>query len=257
MVSEIDGGTRFCAVFGHPIRHSASPAMHNAALAALGLPWRYLAFDVDPAHLRAAIDGARRMNFAGLNLTVPHKLLALEMVDEVEDRARFFGAINTVRFEGRDSKGDWVPLGLLPEAAPAEVRSRGYNTDADAVIRALREDLSFEPKGHSVLLLGAGGAGRVAALRLAEEGVRELWLVNRTEAKATEVMREIEARFPSVNARVGYPVNSVDLAMNATSLGLKEGDGLPFDPQQFNFARASAAYDMIYRPAETPFLAAA
>ncbi|HZI32630.1 MAG TPA: shikimate dehydrogenase, partial [Candidatus Binatia bacterium] len=68
----INAATRLCAVLGSPIRHSASPAMHNAAFAALGLNWRYLAFEVDPKNLRSAIEGARAMNFAGLNLTVPH-----------------------------------------------------------------------------------------------------------------------------------------------------------------------------------------
>ena len=80
-MNPINAATRLCAVLGSPIGHSASPAMHNAACAALGLNWRYLAFEVDPKNLRAAIEGARAMNFVGLNLTVPHKLLAVDMVD--------------------------------------------------------------------------------------------------------------------------------------------------------------------------------
>jgi len=84
----INAATRLCAVFGSPIRHSASPAMHNAAFAALGLDWRYLAFEVDPKNLRAAIAGAQAMNFAGINLTVPHKLLAVDMVDALDESAK-------------------------------------------------------------------------------------------------------------------------------------------------------------------------
>src|SRR6266576_5080833 len=96
---EIDASTRYCAVYGHPIKHSASPAMQNAGIAALGLDWRYLAFDVHPDHLAQAIAGAKAMNFIGLNLTVPHKLLALGMVDQLNESARIWGAVNTIRFE--------------------------------------------------------------------------------------------------------------------------------------------------------------
>src|SRR5271170_6309012 len=101
----INAATRVCAVFGWPIRHSASPAMHNAAFASLGLNWRYLAFEVRPEDVRSAIVGARDMGFAGINLTVPHKLLALESVDILDETARLWGAVNTIVFEGRNSEG--------------------------------------------------------------------------------------------------------------------------------------------------------
>src|SRR6185295_11969207 len=95
----IDASTRYCAVFGHPIKHSASPAMQNAGIAALGLNWRYLAFEVDPKNLREAIVGAKQMGFIGVNLTVPHKLLAVDMVDVLDASAKAWGAVNTIRFE--------------------------------------------------------------------------------------------------------------------------------------------------------------
>src|SRR5574338_384658 len=100
----IDAGTRCCAVFGHPVRHSASPPMQNAALTALGLNWRYLAFEVLPDDLPQAIAGAKAMRFIGLNLTLPHKLLAMELVDVLDDSARQCGAINTIRFEARSKE---------------------------------------------------------------------------------------------------------------------------------------------------------
>ncbi len=208
--------------------------MHNAAFAALGMDWRYLAFEVDPKNLRAAIEGAKAMGFAGLNLTVPHKLLALDMVDALDESAKRWGAVNTIRFG--------------PEGAV------GFNTDADAIITSLREDLKLEPRGAKILLLGAGGAGQTAALRLAAEHVAELFLVNRTEAKAEAVVGEIIERFPAVKVSVGYPKTSVDLVINATSLGLKAGDALPLDEKQFSLKQARAVYDMIYRPAETALL---
>jgi hypothetical protein len=88
MNDPITATTRICAVYGHPIKHSASPAMQNAGIAALGLNWRYVAFDVHPDNLREAIAGAKAMRFIGLNLTVPHKLLALQMVDIIDDAAK-------------------------------------------------------------------------------------------------------------------------------------------------------------------------
>src|SRR6185503_11413928 len=100
----ISATTRFCAVYGHPVKHSASPAMQNAGLAALGLNWKYLAFEVHLENLCAAIAGAQAMNFIGLNLTVPHKLLAVDMVDVLDESARSWGAVNTVRFEGLDNE---------------------------------------------------------------------------------------------------------------------------------------------------------
>ena len=132
--------------------------MQNAGLAALGLNWRYLAFEVDPDNLRAAIQGAKAMNFIGLNLTVPHKLLAVDMVDVLDESAKGWGAVNTIRFEGRDDRGAWRPLREFAEV-PRETRSHGFNTDADAITRALREDLGLELSGAKILLLGAGGAG--------------------------------------------------------------------------------------------------
>jgi shikimate dehydrogenase len=240
--SAINASTRLCAVIGSPIRHSASPAMHNAAYAALGLNWRYLAFEVDPKNLRAAIEGARAMGFAGLNLTVPHKLFAVEMVDVLDESAKTWGAVNTIKFEtGNDGK----------------IRAVGFNTDADAITRAVREDLKLELRGAKVLLLGAGGAGRTAALKLVSENVAELFLVNRTQSKAEEIAKEIKRRFPSVRVVSGFPKAAVDLVMNATSLGLKADDASPLDEKQFSLKQTRAVYDMIYQPVETKLLAAA
>jgi len=238
----INAATRLCAVLGAPVRHSASPAMHNAAFAALGLNWRYLALEVDPWQLGAALAGARAMGFAGLNLTVPHKLLAVGQVDELDVSSKTWGAVNTIKFVS-DSAGG--------------VRAVGYNTDADGLASSLRDDLAVKLAGAKVLLLGAGGAGRTAALKLAAEGVAELFLVNRTANKAAEIAGEIKKQFPSVQVSVGYPKLEIDLLLNATSLGLKPTDASPLDEQQFSLKQARAVYDMIYQPAETPLLAAA
>lgn len=211
--------------------------MHNAAFAELGLNWRYVACEVDPLRLRAAIAGAQAMGFAGLNLTVPHKLLAVDLVDALDASARKWGAVNTIRFD--------------------EHGSTGFNTDAEAIVTALREDLQVELRGARVLLLGAGGAGRTAALKLAAENVAELYLVNRTRSKAVALAEEIRGQSPSLSVSADYPPGGVDLLLNATSLGLQPGDESPLDETRFSLPRARAVYDMIYRPAETALLRAA
>jgi shikimate dehydrogenase len=178
------------------------------------------------------------------------------MVDVLDESAKTWGAVNTVRFEARDPQGAWRPLREFVDV-PRDVRSHGFNTDADAITRSLREELGMEVAGAKVLLLGAGGAGRTAALKLAADGVSELFLVNRTRSKAEAVAGEIGQRWPKVRVTVGYPSGPVDLALNATSLGLRADDPPPYDDKAFSLRQAPAVYDMIYRPAETPLLKAA
>jgi len=168
----IDATTRYCAVYGHPIQHSASPAMQNAGIAALGLNWRYLAFDVHPDNLREALSGAKAMKHIGLNLTLPHKLLAVSMVDLLDESAATWGAVNTIRFEAKDAKGNWAGLAFAAAGEAKEIRSHGFNTDADAISQSLREELGLTLSEAKILLLGAGGAGRAAALNLPPKGRR-------------------------------------------------------------------------------------
>jgi shikimate dehydrogenase len=254
----INASTRCCAVLGHPVRHSASPAMHNAALAALGLDWRYLAFEVHPRDLPAAFAGARAMKFAGLNLTVPHKTAALKLADVVHEKARLLGAVNTIVFETPGPKGDWIPLGRVADQDVGPIRSHAYNTDAEGLARSLKEEFQGpDLRGASVLLLGAGGAARAAALQLAEEGVARLFLVNRTADRAGEIAAAVAARFPTVNINQSLPDGPVDLVINATSLGLKPDDPPPVSEDWLNSRRPRRVYDMIYRPAETALLRAA
>jgi shikimate dehydrogenase len=175
------------------------------------------------------------------------------MVDILDESARAWGTVNTIRFEAQDASSAWKPLNELAEE-PKQIRAAGFNTDADAITRALREDLGVSLPSMKVLLLGAGGAGRTAALKLASERVGELFLVNRTHSKAEAVATEIKHRYPSVKITVGYPPGTVDLVLNATSLGLKPEDPLPYDWKRFELRQSRAVYDMVYRPAETRLL---
>ncbi len=235
---QIDGSTKIVGVFGSPIVHTASPAMHNAAFAALNLNWVYLAFEVDPQNLRSALHGVRDMGLAGVNLTVPHKILALDCVEEIDAEARRLGAVNTVVVE--------------------DGKLRGFNTDGYGVVKALAEDFNLSLKGKRVVVLGAGGAGRAIAVQAGVEGAAEVCVANRTRSRIEPILTELN--------RIGIPVRSLginnrdlrgvmpemDVVINATSVGLKPGESLGLDGTLFS--KRHHVYDTIYRPAETALL---
>ena len=234
----IDGSTTLVGVFGAPIKHTASPAMHNAAFEALKMNWAYLAFHVDPQNLRAALQGARDMGLAGINLTVPHKILALDCVDEIDAEARKLGAVNTVAME----KG----------------KLRGFNTDGYGFLRAIKEEFNLSLRGKRVLVLGAGGAGRGIAVKCALDGAARVIVANRTLAKIEPIAREIrntKSEFLSLALtadEIRRVIDEVDLVVNATSVGLKDGDSLGLGADLFS--PRLRVYDTIYRPAETELL---
>ncbi len=231
---QIDGETCVAAVFGDPIRHTASPAMHNAAYQHLGMNWCYLAFKVNPANLDAALHGIREMDFVGVNLTVPHKVFALAIVDEVDPTARQLGAVNTV-------------------VVTPDKKLVGYNTDGYGLVRALQDEFRLRLRDKRVTILGAGGAGRAAAIQCAMEGVAELGLMNRTVSKAEELALEVRKNYPGVEVIVGRPPSAEhDLLINATSLGLKADD--PSPASRDLLPRFAHVFDMIYRPSQTRLL---
>ncbi len=221
----IDGSTQVVGVFGAPIAHTASPAMHNAAFAAMKMNWVYLAFHVEPQNLRTALAGIRDMNFRGINLTVPHKVLALELVDEADPVARKLGAVNTVVVES----------GKL----------RGFNTDGYGFSRAIKEEFNLTLKGKRVLILGAGGAGRAIAAQCVLEGAAKVVVANRTPGKMPDTI-------PLDAESIGRVIGEMDLIVNATSVGLKEGDSLGLPASLFTARHA--VFDTVYRPAETDLM---
>lgn len=238
------------AVLGHPIRHSISPAMHNAALAELALRdpaysnWRYFRFEVPPDELPRALELLHAKGFAGVNLTVPHKVLAVASprVVAIDPAARPAGAINTLR---RRADG-W----------------EGFNTDGHGLANGLREDLGVELAGAHVILLGAGGAARGAAVECLQRGCASLWIANRTRANLDSLLAllaplagEIPVHgFDPSSPPPALPAGAV--VVNATSAGLKPADPLPLDLAALP-AAPRAVYDMIYNPPETALLTAA
>jgi shikimate dehydrogenase len=237
----IDGSTRLAGVFGAPVKHTASPAMHNAAFEALEMNWAYLAFHVVPDDLQAALCGARDLGLAGVNLTVPHKLLALEMMDEIDSEAEALGAVNTVCFQ--------------------DGKMSGTNTDGYGIVTAVCEEFGLALAGCRVLILGAGGAGRALAVKCALERAARVVVANRTMSKTESIARDLaktDTEFEAVpleSAALAEAIAEADLVMNATSVGLDADDRLPVETRFFRTDQC--VLDTIYQPSTTAFLATA
>jgi|SRR5579875_1709387 shikimate dehydrogenase len=231
----IGGGTRLTGIFGDPVAHSASPAMHNAAYAALGMDRVYVPFHVLPGQLPAALRAIEALGLLGVNITVPHKERAARLLRHQSAEARALGAVNCV----------WPRRGEL----------YGDNTDARGLaadLAALRAPL----KGRTAIVIGAGGGAAAAVLALQRLGVRRLVITNRTRRRALN----LAARFKSARIEVRdlRALNDPDLigdaalVLNATSVGLEPG---PFLPLAWDAARTDCFfYDLIYAAEPTAFL---
>lgn len=236
----IDGNTRLTGIIGYPIEHTLSPAMQNAAFAEAGLNWIYVPFSVDPDHLAAAVNGAKALNFAGLNVTMPHKKEVIKYLDELSAPARIAGAVNTIQFDGD--------------------RLVGHNTDGQGFIDSLKHDAGFSPREKNALLIGAGGAARSVAVSLAMSGIRQLAVINRTADKALKLQESIKDNFPDCIVKVLSPddekivslQSESQLIVNTTSIGMLTNPGLPLGMERIG--PSHLVYDVIYFPAETEFL---
>lgn len=242
------------AVFGHPIKHSISPPMQNAALAEMAradprfADWRYFRFEIPPADLPRALGILHAKRFLGVNLTVPHKVIAFDCVAEVDAAARPVGAVNTLK---------WTERGW-----------HGFNTDGYGLASAIRETLGRDLAGTPILLLGAGGAARGAGVECLQRGCAALWIANRTAgnldalvAVLTPLTRGIPVRgfLPGDLSGGGVKGESLPkeglLVINATSAGLRDTDPMPIDLDAL--PRPAAVFDMIYNPPQTRLLKAA
>jgi shikimate dehydrogenase len=238
----IDGHTRPFAVLGHPIGHTLSPRMHNAALRALGWNAVYLAFDVAPDRLMDVLPAMRTMGFNGVNLTVPLKEVAFRGLDRLDDSARLVGSVNTVQF--------------------TEDGLTGHSTDGYGFLRARAEAFGGDLRGRSVFLLGAGGAGRALALVCAQEGAGRIVLADVDRDRAERVRGEALALGAGADVRVAdtpghqaQAARDADLIVQATPLGMKSGDPLPLPPDAFRAGQQ--VFDLIYMYPETAFMKAA
>jgi shikimate dehydrogenase len=232
------------AVLGQPVSHSASPQLHQPALDALGIVATYIRLEVDSGKLREAFAMMAKLGFIGCNVTVPHKFEAMDNCTEVSAQARLLGAVNTVRFK------DGAII--------------GYNTDGPGFRTAINDSFGLVLGKAKTLILGAGGgAGQAIAMQCALEKPAKLTLVNRDVAKAESLAERLRNVSPSTEIRtLGFmdptlrnECQSADLIVQTTSLGLKTTDSQVI-PDSY-FSADCRAYDTIYQPPETPFLAAA
>ncbi len=235
------------AVLGHPIRHSISPPMHNAALADLArtdarfADWEYFRFEVPAADLSAALRLLHAKRFRGVNLTVPHKVLAFDQVAAVAPAARPVGAVNTLL---------WTDAGW-----------HGHNTDGYGLAAALQATLACDLRGAHVILLGAGGAARSAAVECLQRGCASLAIANRTHDNLNALLAVLAPLAGKIPIR-GFPpatpprdLPTGALVINATSLGLRAADPAPIDLAAL--PRPAGVFDMIYNPPQTALLRAA
>ncbi|MBM7854056.1 shikimate dehydrogenase [Desulfohalotomaculum tongense] len=238
---QIDGRTTLCGLFGYPVEHSFSPAMHNAAFRALNLNWAYVPFRVEPGHLPRAVEAVRCLNLAGVNVTVPHKEAVLPYLDELTPAAKTIGAVNVIL----NNNG----------------KLTGYNTDGRGFTRALREEAGFIPKAKKAVILGAGGAAKAVAVQLALEGAAEIVIINRTVNRG-EGLAQTLAQMGAVSRVLTWEQRdqaadaaaAADLVVQATNVGMypETNQCLPIPEEVFNSHQVVC--DLIYNPVETKFL---
>ena len=236
----ISGRTRLCGVIGDPIEHTMSPVIHNAAFTRMGLDYVYVPFRVKKEGLAKAIQGMRALNIRGLNVTIPHKVSVIPLLDELDPVAERIGAVNTITNDD----------GVL----------KGYNTDASGFLQALLEK-GIEPGEKNIVILGAGGASRAISLILAERGAHlvilnrllELdWAEELADRLAKLFNREIKA-LELTEENLVEVLDGADILVNATSVGMSPHIKGTLVPS--NLLRPGlVVFDVIYNPIKTKLL---
>ena len=238
---QITGRTRLAGIMGWPVAHSRSPALHNFWLVEHDIDGVYVPLAVRPEHLAQALRALPALGFRGCNLTIPHKKAALSVVDRIDPVARRIGAINTI-------------------VVAADGSLEGCNTDAYGFRENLRDSApEWRPAAGPAVVLGAGGAARAVVAALAEAGVREIRLVNRTRERAAVLACDLGSAALAVTV---WPwearndaLDKAGLMVNTTSLGMTGEPDLAIDLSLL--PRSSVVVDIVYVPLETKLLAAA
>lgn len=238
----LSGHTKPFAVLGHPIGHTLSPVMHNASMKKLGFDGIYLALDVHPDRLLEVLPAMAQMGFAGVNLTVPHKEIAFQGLEKLDESAQLFGAANTIEF---------TDDGLV-----------GHNTDGYGFLKALAEKFEKTVEGDSVFVLGCGGAGRATALQSAAKGARSIVLADIDAERVQKLKDEIRGLTPNVEVIQSLEKSeqiklcrAADLVVQASPVGMNQGD--PSLLPAAAFREGQRVFDLIYMYPETAFLTTA
>lgn len=223
-------------VIGDPIHHSKSPAMHGAALAALGLAGAYVPMHVKPEALKAAVQGIRALGFRGINVTIPHKVAVMPFLDRLDESARDAGAVNTIVNDN----------GILT----------GFNTDGIGYVRSLKAEAAPDLRGARILVLGAGGAAKGIVTALLREQPGGVVIANRTADKARELAEACQGKGTVVGIgqdEIADAVRSADIVINTTSVGMYPHiDDTPMDTQLLR--PGMIVSDLIYNPLRTRLL---
>ncbi len=229
---------KMAGVIGWPVAQSRSPVLHGHWLSQYGIRGAYLPLPVKPEALPDAVRGLRALGFSGCNVTIPHKLSMLKLVDRVDPVAARIGAVNTLVISDD---------GTLS----------GFNTDAYGFLASLRDVLAGWKSGAGpVVVLGAGGAARAVVVALLDDGAREIRLINRTRERAQELSRIDPARVKVEDwDRRAAALEGAALLVNTTSQGMVGYP--PLDIALDALPKASAVCDIVYNPLETPLLGAA
>jgi shikimate dehydrogenase len=237
-------------VFGDPVAHSLSPQMQNAALRECKIDAQYARFRIPPNELAEALDLISKLDFVGINLTVPHKIAALEFMDESDQEAKQIGAVNAI--------------------AVLEGKLIGFNTDGVGFARAVRAEFSVDLRDLRVMLVGAGGAARAIAMQCAQANCERLVIVNRHLDRAKQLVAALQPLFagprvlgpvarieavPWEERALRFQIGHADLVVNATPLGLNSDDP-PVLPATL-LAPHLMVYDTVYTRAHTPLIKAA
>lgn len=232
----IKGSTNIVALIGHPVEHSFSPPMHNRAFEKLNMDYAYVAFDVEPANLKSAIEGAKALNIKGFNVTIPHKISVMEFLDEIDEVASLIGAVNTIDFKNM----------------------KGYNTDGIGAVKAIEEVTSI--KGKNVVIAGAGGASRAISFYIAKYGADTMTILNRNPLKAQNLASDVsnsgligEVKSDSISEINAYLADA-DILIDTTPVGMHPNvDDEPIATSQ-NMHEDLVVFDAVYNPNETVLL---
>src|SRR5881397_1298935 len=249
-------------IFGDPVAHSLSPQMQNAALRACEIDMQYARFHIRASELRSALLSLRKLDFIGINLTVPHKIAAFAQIDKVDESATRCGAVNTIKINTANS---------AVATAQDDQKLIGFNTDGEGFLRAIRSEFSVDVRDLRVMIIGAGGGtGRAIAWQCALENCERLVVVNRTQEKTNAIRERLRpffmeprvlgpaARLEAIaweESAIRMQLADTDLIVNATPLGMNSSDPAPIPARLL--APHHMVFDCVYGPSKTALLHAA
>ena len=232
--------TQLIILLGTPLTHSVSPNMHNRVFESLDMDYYYLPVEVASEDLAVVFRGLAKMNVAGFNVTIPHKIEIMQYLDELDPLAKTIGAVNTICFENG--------------------KTRGYNTDGEGFLKALEKKAAISVQGKRFFILGCGGAVRAIAMTLAAKGVGAIYICNRTEEKASNLAAEINEKIapcaksvPQITEDIKPILQTCDVLVNGTQIGMHPDiDSSPIEKSLLTDNLIVS--DIVYNPLKTKFL---